>query len=260
MDPGRRDLYVEGQRDRSFIQWLTEGERDRNVRIIEIAFVDIPEQQIGGERARLIAFAKEVSEHSADILCFADSDMDPLWGRGVPSNVRLTDGRDLEGYVLRIECVDKVIRVGLGLGISAEPIFQSLLDCGRRLGTLRFLSEQEGLSLPFQKTKLRKYVKVEENRVGVDFDGYVTALMQNAKARLAERSSLMAKFDEAVEALSVHADSMIVHGKDMLALVDAFASHYSVESGGALLWTSFEKRFVSDYPMLIQVCNYVCRR
>ena len=64
MDHERRELYVEGKKDRLFIKWLTLGRISSNSRILESNVVEINESQ-GGEKERLLLFAK-LSEDKAN--------------------------------------------------------------------------------------------------------------------------------------------------------------------------------------------------
>ncbi len=48
MDPARRELYVEGHRDRLFFCWLMGLAQDVNTKVIEISAVDLPNVEAGG--------------------------------------------------------------------------------------------------------------------------------------------------------------------------------------------------------------------
>ena len=64
MDPTRRELYVEGARDRLFLAWVFSDLIDRNTSIQQIAFVEMVDSIEGGERGRLIAFARRIEGES----------------------------------------------------------------------------------------------------------------------------------------------------------------------------------------------------
>src|SRR5206468_3136096 len=64
MDRARRELYVEGRRDRIFLDWLISTDRHPDVSVVEISSVNLPEIS-GGERGRLLHFARLVCLGSA---------------------------------------------------------------------------------------------------------------------------------------------------------------------------------------------------
>src|SRR5262245_4364060 len=109
MDPARRELYVEGRRDRLFFDWLMGTLSVTKACVREIAAVELACVSNGGERARLLAFAGQIGQAPIALMCFADADSDRLLSRPVPQRVWLTDGRDLEGYVLHPTCIEKVL-------------------------------------------------------------------------------------------------------------------------------------------------------
>jgi hypothetical protein len=148
MDQARRELFVEGPRDRLFLSWLASSGKDPNVSIIEIDFVELPELP-GGNKGRLIYFAEQLGRGACDvrIQMFADADWDRLLERPVPARVWITDHRDMEGYLLRVECLEKVLRLGLGnAAVSAEVVLTSIKEHARRLCLLRLTSEIHGLA------------------------------------------------------------------------------------------------------------------
>jgi len=88
----------------------------------------------------LIAFAEEVEGASAQIKIFADADTDRIFGRSVPANVWLTDNRDLEAYILRKECFEKVIKLGFNDDrVKANDALRQVISLGRQLTVLRLM-------------------------------------------------------------------------------------------------------------------------
>jgi hypothetical protein len=150
IDPKRRELYVEGRRDRSFFLWFLGDERDPDTNIFAIDSVrcDVPVE--GGCRGRLLTFAASIRSHNLQVRCFADADFDRILNHPVPPNVWLTDRRDLEGYFLQPDCIDKVLHLALATEkFTPQAILGELSRLGRPLGLLRLFSEQEKLKLPF---------------------------------------------------------------------------------------------------------------
>ena len=247
MDPARRELYVEGQKDRMFLQWLLGGGVNQDASVREIASVDMPDVQLGGERGRLLRFAELLVDHDVRIMCFADADCDRVLGRVVPSRVWLTDQRDIEGYVLRLECVDKVLRLGVGTErIAAADLMRWLTQHGRRLGIIRLMSELDGLRLPFQATKKEGHFHFAQGQLRVDYQGYVTALLQNANMSLTGLAPMMERLSEIEIAYSSTPDRELVHGKDAMCLFEVVMRAHGLRpsEGTRLLWTSYESSLV----------------
>src|SRR5271155_3700280 len=91
MDRSRKELYVEGQRDRLFLSWLIDGTRDPNVSIHEIETLELPGEVSGGNRGRLIRLVELLENAEVRICAFADADWDRLFGRRLPRRLWLTD-------------------------------------------------------------------------------------------------------------------------------------------------------------------------
>src|SRR5271166_5183284 len=93
MDPERREVYVEGESDQSFLLFLLGGSKKDRVRVLTINFVQVPSGINGGERGRLVWFAAEMEHKVSAIRCFVDADFDRLLNRRFPTNTLMTDFR-----------------------------------------------------------------------------------------------------------------------------------------------------------------------
>ena len=262
MDPERKELYVEGLRDYLFLDWLLAGKMNSNTTVREIAAVELPDHLIGGQKGRLVHFANLLGDSYPRIRMFADSDWDRLLKRPVPGRVWLTDQRDMEGYVLREECLDKVLRLGFGNDqLSAGRLLELIRKHGRRLGLVRLMSEIDSMGLPFQGTSLKKYLK-PKNPMFLDLDGYLRALFQNAGIKLTELPHAKTRLLEVELEYASIADSEVIHGKDAICIFEAALSQFGIRAGeGArLLWTSFEFAFVEEGSTLEAVANFLRNR
>lgn len=262
MDPGRKDLYVEGHSDRLFLNWIVAHERKEDARVLEITTVELPNCSLGGERGRLIVFADIVRNTNADvkIAFFADADHDRILGRLLPENVWLTDGRDMEGYLLREDCFRKVIQVGLhSEAVNPVALLSEVLKHGRTLGLLRLTSEIYDLHLPFQKTKLGRYMNVQGFSLSLDIKGYMRAVLQQGNRSLSELDSINAHVAETSSRYANISDAELVHGKDLMDIFEKILSKAGVrpDEGERLLWTSFERNCFLDYRSLSTVCEYL---
>lgn len=261
MDPARRDLYVEGPTDRQFLQWLVPTDEETKTRILEIAGVDTESVERGGERGRLLFFAKVVVDESVAIRCFADADYDVIWGNSVPENVWLTDCRDLEGYVLRDECIEKLVELGWRReGLDARELSSRVRRQCRCLGELRLASHDRDLELPFQSTRLRRYVSynIPCNEIALNRRGYLRTLLQNAGISLNQLNAVDSAWREAGETFDAWENRQVIHGKDAFAILSVVADTLGRSPDVATaLFTSFERRWVDEYETLARVRRYL---
>jgi hypothetical protein len=259
MDHSRKELYVEGTRDRLFLTWLLGQRLNPNALIREIACVELPEQP-GGERGRVIHFAELLGGVDVRIRMFADADWDRVLGRSVPGRVWLTDKRDLEGYILRVECLDKVLSLGLSTEkITAIEILKAVRQHGRRLGAARLMSELESLDLPFQKTDVTKYLAVDAAGMSLDLHGFLRALLQNAGVSLVRLRELQNRIDSVEASHAKVPDAQMIHGKDAVAVIAVALSKFGLDQKeiARLLWTSFECAFVESGSVLETVVTFL---
>jgi hypothetical protein len=260
MDRHRRELYVEGLSDKLLLQWVVGDRINLNVNIIEIAFVDLPDEVAGGERGRLFYFADVLGNDPAQIRMFADADWDRLLERSVPARVWLTDLRDMEGYVLCEACINKVLRLGIKTEkISAAKLLAMLCSVGRQLGLLRLMSEIDGLNLPFQKTSLKGHVDVKGAHLSLKFESYLRALLQNAQISLSRFNEIQARLEEIRAKFSSIVDEQLIHGKDAMTLLDHALAPFEVrpEEGGRIAWTALEAAQVAKFSEFGKVLEYL---
>jgi len=192
MDATRRDLIVEGNHDRAFLNWVAGDKIKSNTKILEVSTVfskelvgdDVEE---GGKRQRIISLAQQIGETNPRIQFFVDADFDRILKRKVPTNVSFTDYRDLEGYFLSEPCLEKVIQLYIHrTDLEAKDLLSLICRIGREIGFLRLLSTIEEMKLPFQRTSVVKYLRGENLQISVQGSSYLRALLQNAGISLAE--------------------------------------------------------------------------
>ena len=260
MDRERRELYVEGRRDRLFFAWLLGTGKDANAVVVEIAMVESRGADDGGERGRLLAFAEWMVRQDARLRCFADADWDRVLGRTTPANMWLTDKRDLEGYTLRPECLDKVMKLGLAMDrIDAAVLLESILRAARQVGIVRVLSARQNLQLPFQKTDLWKYLGVADGTVSVQQTKYLRALLQNARISLGKLSTIEVQIVGLAAELADIPNEDLVHGKDAFCMLERALVDLGAKRGecSRLMWTSFERVYVEAGSALAAACQFL---
>ncbi len=260
MDRERRELYVEGSRDRIFFAWLLGGRKDPNAAVVEIAMVESLGPAEGGERGRLLAFAEWMVRHEARLRCFADADWDRVLGLLPSPNVWLTDKRDLEGYTLRQECLEKVLRLGMLTDrLDAKAVLESVLRAAREVGILRLLSVRRNFRLPFQRTDLWRHVVVADGAVSVRLPNYLRALMQNAAISLKRLSDIQAEFAALATELADVASDQLAHGKDAFCMLERVFAECGAKrgEGARMMWTSFERVYIDNGSALAAAYEYL---
>lgn len=226
MDPARRELYVEGRRDRVFLKWAT-PDMHVDATVVCIDDVELPascdEDCSGGNRGRLLRFLADVEGRAPRIVGFVDRDQDHLLGieRDLGSNVVLTDFRDMESYVLFEENIDKMLRAGIGVEkVSAADFLKSAVDAASLLSAVRLISVRENLMLPVGGSRWENKLTVQGGLVvRVDLQGIVHQLLQNADISLRESSGVVARILLVAEELTQFSPQMRVHGKDMMRII-----------------------------------------
>jgi hypothetical protein len=258
LDPTRCELFVEGAEDRHFLEWLVGAAKHPAATVTEMAFVDMPTVVAGGERGRLWAFATQALDDSASIRFFADADFDRLQGIHIPPNIWLTDGRDLEGYLVRADCIEKVWRLALNSTVDAAGLLANVVDAARTISFLRLASLELGLDLPFKDTALAKHVTATSDSIEVDRAALVGALLQNAQLGLNQRDDLLQRAD-AIAKREHEPACDLVHGKDFLDLLTEILLKAGISRRDArkCLWTSFESRHVAGHNALTEVMRYL---
>ncbi|WP_433215688.1 hypothetical protein ACQP00_06320 [Dactylosporangium sp. CS-047395] len=264
LDPSRKELYVEGVRDKSFLDWLVPVGLRINASIVLICNVEVLDAGEGGERSRLLKFLRTIEAESVDVHGLVDADSDPLSAaaRGaMPSNAWVTDLRDLESYVLSVNN----IRTALQLGFARDPalapaIFASMAVEARWLAALRLTSEVAGLRLPVSEQKWLRHAKFDSlGTVVLDRKKILTSLLQSAGLSLKGLDDVILQIQKTQDEISDFTDREVLHGKDALALLTLQLREIgcNVVDVGPVLWTTFRHDYVSEFPNLSQVVSYL---
>jgi hypothetical protein len=256
IDPNRRELYVEGPRDRQVLLWLL-GRRERDEVVVQdIGGVNI--SAIGGQRGRLMAFAALV-EAETRIKVFADADYDRLVGRSAPVNGWLTDSRDFEGYALWTGCPEKAVRLGATRSwAEARSALRQSVEVARRVAMVRVADHLAGWELPFQRFPPAKRSRITNRTLSFAERAWITTLVSESIGR--------SRLDEVLEEVGRRAseysgtpDDQLVHGKDVIGFLAEFLSSYGVGRRDAyrLVWSGLERRIVKGYESLNAVIEYL---
>ncbi len=259
IDPERRELYVEGTDDRHFLNWLLGDTKDSEATIREIATINIDAD--GGARGRAVALAEaavRAGVPATGLRVLVDADHDRLLARSLPPNCWRTDLRDLEGYFLRIECIERLWRLAVRRDVDAEKILTSVMAEAAKIGVLRLLSDRDGLALPFQATDLGKRVTASKEQVSVDLDALLRALLQNARIGLDRHQEIKGLYAELARS-EPQPSCDLVHGHDCVTLFGEILAQHGVSRVEAdrLLRLSFERWMADEHAVLSEVISWL---
>lgn len=194
LEPSLRDVYVEGEFDRDILTSALSGSDSWSFAIYPIDCVDITQADLEecglteGNKQRLIALASKISrvgEH-ANYLCLIDRDLDH-WFTKHPTVPRLkwTKYCSIESHFITHHALEKIaILAGKAKVSNVDTLFKSTIETLRTLYALR-LADRE-LNLQMSWVPIKRYLVQGETSVGLNFDGYVRALL-NKNGKMAER-------------------------------------------------------------------------
>jgi len=246
-DPAMKAMFIEGNRDEAFWKLLVPVAERNDAVIYPIANIHC-DKVLGGERGRLLWFARlmENTPFTARIKFFADADHSRRMQEAVPSNVILTDGRDLEGYGFNDPCAHHICCIAFAKQESeVENLINSIIDAGRPIGLLRLAAVRADMNLPFQRVlegDIRGFAKMVKKKIELDLQSMIGKLLQVAvslnteKAKGVQVSQILALIEEEGVKHNGIAHREIVHGKDLLA---AAALYLDVD------WTEMERHLFS---------------
>jgi|SRR5215475_2679368 len=264
MDQGRRELYVEGVGDRVFLKWLAgEGLHDRTL-IVPIEMVEISDVDEGGNRQRLIEFLRLVEREPHEIRGLLDADDADYVGETLPSNAWRTDLRDIEGYVLAEENVETALRLGCRVERgSAGLLLLETQRIAQRLAAVRLVSRRLGLRLPVSNTKLSKFVSVsDDGSLILNENELISTLLHRAGISRRQTSTIVELIPTALGEIQGKPPEFSVQGKDCMKLLTLqFKALGATDNIGGdvtpLLWSTFRREKLGEFPVLAEVVRYL---
>lgn len=268
IDPSRVELYVEGARDKAFLDWLVPHTERSNANIVLVSTIEIESVTEGGERERVLTFLDSVEREGINVRGLVDADLARFGdastpSNACPSNAWLTDLRDLEAYVLSEENVRTALQLGFGRDASLSPaIHSSMVTVGRYVAATRLASQSLGLDLPFSAQRWTRYVTADRfGVVRLDEAGFLRSLVQSSGNSLQILDALEELIGKYTTNLASLDDGEVVHGKDAFALLGKQfgAVGANATDVSPVLWTTFRKDELARFPTLRAVTNYLRR-
>lgn len=258
MDPDKRAVYVEGQNDRLFFEYVFEDQIDEQTVFLEISTVDLPEVDKGGNRGRLIEFAKQISESGVKIKCFVDADSSRiLHSLEFPHTIILTDFRDLEGYLYERSYINKFIKVGLKTEKITPEYLLDEISKAREIAILRLCSEEKEYKFPFNQVNknLHRYYQPGQD---INLKKYIAVLLQKCDNKPTD-NDFKYSLEQSTEKCRTISDRDLLHGKDVLRIIKEIASTLGLKKDNVELvfWMSFDRADVGKFPALKEVDEFL---
>ena len=192
LEPGLKDIYVEGTNDENLIEWVLSAHNIKDIRVYSIDGVEVNDDILkrhglnkGSNRSKVLALSAELAQSlpvTRKIVCIADRDQEDY----LPSNLgncflEFTDYNSIELYLLKSSMIRKFISLVLGgFPISEDRLVAQAIPILEDLYVLRLAGQVLNWNMewiPFTK----KYVKIAEG-FSFDREGFQKAyLIKNGK-------------------------------------------------------------------------------
>lgn len=196
------------------------------------------DRRIDRERCKCsLAHAKNtllLAFHKLDALGFkgavgvVDADLDHLQGSPPTSpNVLSTDTVDLEALLLKSPALDSVLlelgdpdKIAVFQKRTGQDVRSAVVDRALLMGRIRWASARRSLGIPMEDLSPYKYVDektwtLDEHRLLNDAANLTSAWIGTTAARSATE-----ELRDEIDALPTHDPWHVVHGKDMLRILD----------------------------------------
>ena len=239
-DESLRILFVEGSTDVLLWKHIVPIPDRNNTVVYSIESVEV-EVDAGGNRQRVVQLASltEQWDEANRLNFFVDADYNRYKGTDTSSRVTLTDGRDVESYVLDEDAMTCLAQLGLGLNMSAVNVLKGSINALLRpVGLLRIASEQNDWKLPFQSCfkegSLRRFFSERRGVHRVDFSRLVASIEGLLDVGTVSRTDLTLATTTLDEKLADEPSAYIIHGKDLVSFFSYFFK-ISLEAASGLI-------------------------
>lgn len=255
-DKDKKLLIVEGKADRLFFEFVCNNIND-NCIILEVENVEM-ESVEGGNKGKILAFAKSIPYNSENIKFFVDRDYD-LDEANSPFNTFITDFKDLESYLLNKESLNKFLKIGLKTDKITSDKLLNDLKSSNYFGHVRnySLTQNKGFSVNDCNENLTKYVSYTKNYIEIDCKKYLTVLCQISAVKI-KIDDLILEIENFIKKQNKDF-RFVIHGKDIIKVlvIICLKLGFKKDSIESAFWMSFDEKKVSNYPNLLSVINYL---
>lgn len=232
-DTSARVLFVEGETDILIWRHICPIAVRINTVVYSMSSIDLA-VPTGGNKERAIQLAKNCAlwpEASRQrVWFFLDSDCDRFLNVTYPQLVSVTDGRDMESYVLHGSLLSCMCELGAGKRSSEAALLSGAISkLLRPIGFLRIASAQQGWQLPFQNTfqsgSVKRFFRETRGVFDLRLSNLIDALLDQADISRSNKESIEAELSSLMRSSSTIPDWQVVHGKDLVAL---FAWYFDI--------------------------------
>jgi hypothetical protein len=173
LEPGLKDIYVEGENDKDLIEWVLSAHNIKDIRVYSIKGIEINNDILerhklnrGSNRSKVLALSTELAQSlpvTCKIVCIADRDQEDYLPSGLCNCfLEFTDYNSTELYLLRSSIIRKFISLVLGgFPISEDRLVTQALPILEDLYVLRLANQILGWNMEWIKN-FTKYVKITE--------------------------------------------------------------------------------------------------
>jgi len=178
-----RDVYVEGDGNRSLIEWFLSEIGLHDVGVTTIEYVEVPAGSVlemgfdDSNRGRLLTLASflegELGRGFSRVTCVVDSDFDLVNQSNHDCSVLLlTDYTSMELYCFNAKTLGKFLKIGIGgFPKASEIVIQEISNALQELFTVRMANQKLGWGM--QAVRFEKNFSIEAVGLQLDLNGYV---------------------------------------------------------------------------------------
>lgn len=232
LEPTLRDIYVEGQRDKLFLEWFLNKTKCADVAVFEIKYVNVQNELLSdlglksGNRDRIVALALEFQHRIENevpyLSCIADSDFDFLLGHTYRSNYLIyTDFTSMEIYC----CSENILRKFFSVGICRSPcdiskLYSNMVNILRGLFLIRATNER--LEWHLSWIPFVRYCTIKDNLIKFDFDTFLKKYLI-ANSRYQDLEEFLATYKE-LQDIELKTAKHCIHKDELLELLGWYVS------------------------------------
>jgi len=237
LEPQIRDVYVEGNSDKSLIEWFMREKGVKNTAVYEISTVEVPANKVKGyglennNKGRVITFALEIEsrlgKECLKVTCIVDKDFDIILDAENDCKLLLfTDYTCMEMYVFEEKCIDKYLSIFLG-GFSkpAKDVLNCMSEVLKEVFLIRLANKL--LDLKLNWIKFKRCCELCDNRIDFNRDDFVTRYLNSNK--------MISRKREFIEIIELWRKKLKeerrcqIHGHDFMELMSWYISKHGVD-------------------------------
>ncbi len=230
-----RDVYVEGDVDRSLIEWFLTELGFREVGVTTIEYVDVPAAEVlrhgfsVNNRGRLLAlgvFLEGVfGAEFRQVTCVVDSDFDIVNRKVHNCSVAVfTDYTSMEMYCLNPKTLGKFLKIGIGnFPKTGAIVISQISEALQDLFTVRMANEKLGWGM--QAISIEKDLSIDGTGLHLDLQGYLRRYL-NKNNKNGQSTALHEAIEKCKGQLTADARFQI-HGHDFIDALTWFLKHHN---------------------------------